>query len=169
MLDAASFVQSARRGFTLLEVLVALVVFAMAAVVLGSSYLNVLNTYEVAARGMTVNEDFAFARDLVLREPNRKRLGARTHAIYLRSSPEELFRRLRHDTHRPLLQVGDPLNRLRELYRDRDPLYRSTARFVIETGRPSVRMLVNMVLMQLELAGVIDPALVPSSIEPPSG
>ncbi|MFN0183392.1 MAG: shikimate kinase [Aquabacterium sp.] len=102
----------------------------------------------------------------VLREPNRKRLGARTHAIYLRSSPEELFRRLRHDTHRPLLQVGDPLNRLRELYRDRDPLYRSTARFVIETGRPSVRMLVNMVLMQLELAGVIDPALVPSSIEP---
>lgn len=63
-----------RGGFTLLEVLVALVVFAMAVVVLGASYLNVLTTYEAAARGMTVNEDFAFARDLVLREPDRTKL-----------------------------------------------------------------------------------------------
>ena len=67
-------VSPAQRGFTLLEVLVALVVFAMAAVVLGSSYMNVLTTYEVAARGMTVNEDFAFARDLVLREADREKL-----------------------------------------------------------------------------------------------
>lgn len=74
MPDAAPLSLPARRGFTLLEVLVALVVFAMAAVILGSSYLNVLTTYEVAARGMVVNEDFAFARDLVLREPNREKL-----------------------------------------------------------------------------------------------
>ncbi len=65
---------SARRGFTLLEVLVALSVFALAAVVLGMSYLNVLIGYEVVARGTTINEDFAFARQLVLREPDRKKL-----------------------------------------------------------------------------------------------
>ena len=40
-----------------------------------------------------------------------------------------------------------------QLYAERDPLYRETAHFVIETGRPSVPTLVNMVLMQLELAG----------------
>ena len=39
------------------------------------------------------------------------------HVIYLRSSPEDLFRRLRHDVKRPLLQVADPLGRLRELLR----------------------------------------------------
>lgn len=61
-------------GFTLLEVLVALVIFAMAAVVLGSSYLNVLTSYEVVSRGMTVDQDFAFARELVLREPDREKL-----------------------------------------------------------------------------------------------
>ncbi|HXE49426.1 MAG TPA: shikimate kinase, partial [Ramlibacter sp.] len=77
------------------------------------------------------------------------------HVIYLRSSPEEVFRRLRHDTNRPLLQVPDPMARLRALYEERDPLYRQTAHFVIETGRPSVSRLVNMILMQLELAGVI--------------
>ena len=102
----------------------------------------------------------------VLREPNRLALKAHCQVIYLRSTPEELFRRLRHDTQRPLLQVRDPLKRLRDLYRERDPLYRDAADFVIETGRPSVPTLVNMILMQLELAGLVDPARVPSSVEP---
>ncbi len=100
----------------------------------------------------------------VLREVNRQALKSRCEVIYLRSSPEELFRRLRHDTQRPLLQVKDPLKRLRDLYRERDPRYRDAADFVIETGRPSVPTLVNMILMQLELAGVIDPLLVPATV-----
>lgn len=100
----------------------------------------------------------------VLRPENRDALQSRTHVFYLRSTPEDLHRRLRHDTHRPLLQVGDPLRRLRELYRERDPLYRRTAHYVVETPRPSVPALLNMVLMQAELAGLVDPAKVPSPI-----
>ena len=46
----------------------------MAAVVLGSTYLNVLNSYEAVKRGTLVNEDFAFARQQVLTEPDRKKL-----------------------------------------------------------------------------------------------
>lgn len=87
----------------------------------------------------------------VLRPTNRQRLRARGRVFYLRSTPEELMRRLRHDRTRPLLQVADPLQRLRELHGVRDPLYRETAHYVIETGRPSVATLVNMILMQLEL------------------
>jgi shikimate kinase len=94
----------------------------------------------------------------VLRPANREHLHARAQVIYLHSSPEEVFRRLRHDQSRPLLQVADPLARLRGLYQARDPLYRETAHFVIETGRPSVATLVNMIIMQLELAGVIPAA-----------
>jgi shikimate kinase len=93
----------------------------------------------------------------VLRLANRELLRARCHVVYLRSSPEEIFRRLRHDMQRPLLQVDDPLTRLRDLYAIRDPLYRETAHFVVETGRPSVANLLNMVIMQLELAGVLSP------------
>jgi shikimate kinase len=105
----------------------------------------------------------------VLRDGNRKLLRERTVTVYLRSSPEELFRRLRHDTKRPLLQVADPLGRLRELHHQRDPLYLQTAHFTIETGRPSMPMLVNMILMQLELAGLVDPARVPSLVDGPGG
>lgn len=104
----------------------------------------------------------------VLRPSSRDALHSRSHVFYLRSTPEELFRRLRHDTNRPLLQVQDPLRRLRELYRERDPLYRRTAHFVVESARPSVPALLGMVLMQLELAGLVDPGQVPSIVHPPA-
>lgn len=91
----------------------------------------------------------------VLRAANRQHLRQRGQVVYLNSSPDELFRRLRHDVNRPLLQVTDPFTRLRDLYAVRDPLYRETAHFIIETGRPSVATLVNMIVMQLELAGLM--------------
>lgn len=91
----------------------------------------------------------------VLRPANRAHLRDRTTVVYLRSSPDELFRRLRHDTQRPLLQVDDPLAKLRSLYELRHPLYEATAHYCVDTGRPSVGTLVNMILMQLEMAGVL--------------
>jgi shikimate kinase len=91
----------------------------------------------------------------VLREANRSQLHAAGKVVYLRSTPEELYRRLRHDRVRPLLQVDDPLGKLRAMYAERDPLYKEAAHFTIETGRPSIPSLVNMVVMQLELAGVL--------------
>jgi shikimate kinase len=89
---------------------------------------------------------------VVLRPENRKNLRDRTQVVYLNSSPDDLFRRLRHDKSRPLLQVADPLGRLRDLHTQRDPLYRETAHIHVDTGRPSVASLVNLIVMQLELA-----------------
>lgn len=93
----------------------------------------------------------------VLREQNRQSLRSRTTVVYLRSTPEELYRRLKHDTQRPLLQVGDPLQKLRELFELRHPLYSEVAHYTVDTGRPSVGTLVNMITMQLELAGITGP------------
>lgn len=104
----------------------------------------------------------------VLREVNRRALREAATVVYLKASPEELFRRLRHDTQRPLLQVGDPRATLQKLFRERDPLYRETAHFVIETGRPTLQTLVGMILMQLELAGVVHPTDAPPVIPPAS-
>lgn len=88
----------------------------------------------------------------VLRPANRAHLRSRGKVFYLRSTPEEVYRRVKHDRNRPLLQVADPMQKLRDLFEVRDPLYRETAHFVIETGRPSVATLVNMIVMQLELS-----------------
>jgi len=55
-----------RRGFTLLEVLVALAIFTMAAVVLGSAYVNILTAYEAAQKANARNADLEFARSQLL-------------------------------------------------------------------------------------------------------
>ena len=108
---------------------------------------------DVAAQG--ASRVIATGGGAVLRQANRDALQAHCTVFYLRSTPEELARRLRNDTHRPLLQgSADPLKRLRALFAERDPLYRATAHYVVETGRPSVHSLVNMVLMQIDLAGL---------------
>lgn len=93
----------------------------------------------------------------VLRETNRQVLHDRTQVVYLRSSPEEVYRRVRHDRNRPLLQVDDPLQKLRDLHAQRDPLYVATAHFTIDTGRPSVATLVNMIVMQLDMSDMNRP------------
>ena len=88
----------------------------------------------------------------VLRPENREVLRQFGNVLYLRASPEEIYRRVKHDRTRPLLQGGNPMDKLRDLYAQRDGLYRETAHYVIETGRPTVHTLVNMIMMQLEMA-----------------
>jgi prepilin-type N-terminal cleavage/methylation domain-containing protein len=64
----------ARAGFTLVEVLVSLTIFALSAIVLGATYVNVLNSYSIASRTNATNEDVAFARSLVTQQPDLKKL-----------------------------------------------------------------------------------------------
>ena len=96
----------------------------------------------------------------VLRPINRQRLRERGTVVYLRASPEQLFKRLRHDTKRPLLQGVDPLKKLQALYAERDPLYRECAHCVIDTSSAPLSMLVSRIMMQLDL-------MPPQSSQPP--
>lgn len=93
----------------------------------------------------------------VLREQNRDVLRQSGQVFYLHASPQEVFRRLRHDRNRPLLQVADPLKRLQDLFALRDPLYRAAAHHVIESQRPSVGAMVQGVLNHLERSPESDP------------
>ncbi|MBC7604506.1 MAG: shikimate kinase [Ramlibacter sp.] len=93
----------------------------------------------------------------VLREENRRKLREAGSVIYLRSTPEAVWNRVRHDNKRPLLQVEDPMAKIREMHAIRDPLYAQTAHFIIDTGRPTVPALVSKIMMQLELAGLVPP------------
>ncbi|PYE78256.1 shikimate kinase [Xylophilus ampelinus] len=79
----------------------------------------------------------------VLRAENRQSLRRAGRVVYLHAVPENLLRRLRHDRTRPLLQVDDPMQRLKTLYHDRDPLYREVAHEVVETGLLPASVLVQ--------------------------
>jgi shikimate kinase len=87
----------------------------------------------------------------ILSEVNRELLRKNGMVIYLRGSPEHLYERTRHDRNRPLLQTENPLARLRELYRQRDPLYREVADVVVDTGRQSVAGMTRVLYGKLDL------------------
>lgn len=72
-----------------------------------------------------------------MRETNREKLRSRGTVVYLHAEPEILLERTRYDKNRPLLQVADPLEKLQELYRARDAVYRRTAHRIYEAGSHS--------------------------------
>ena len=87
----------------------------------------------------------------VLLPENRQILQIHGHVVYLRANPHELWLRTRHDRGRPLLNIQDPEQKLKELFDLRDPIYLSIAHQIIETGKPNVNQLTNKLVMQLEL------------------
>ncbi len=103
---------------------------------------------------------------IVLRESNRDALKAGSMVFYLRTSVEELVRRLKHDTSRPLLQGVDARQKLRELYAQRDPLYRQAAHYVVEAHRPSVTGMSHWIQMQLELGGYVPAEAATPTLKP---
>lgn len=86
----------------------------------------------------------------VLRDENRRALRENGWVVYLNVAPEHLFERTRNDRNRPLLQVADPLSRLRVLYAERDPLYRQVAHQVIDGGRMGASAIVGHIVREYE-------------------
>ena len=112
-------------------------------------------------REQEVLADLAQERDLVLstgggiilRPENRAVLRHQGFVVYLSARPELLAERTRHDKSRPLLNVANPLARLRELHTVRDPLYREVAHAVVETGRGAPQQVVQAIVSSLAQAG----------------
>jgi shikimate kinase len=63
-------------------------------------------------------------------------LRSRGIVICLHAPIETIIERIMHTTHRPLLQGEDPAKRLRDLYAQRESLYRKTGTMVLTDSRP---------------------------------
>ena len=84
----------------------------------------------------------------VLREENRAVLRANGWVVYLDVSPDVLAERTRIDRNRPLLQVANPLEKLQELFEQRDPLYREVAHIVIDGSNLSPHTVVQRIIQE---------------------
>lgn len=62
----------------------------------------------------------------VLREENMKNLRKKGIIVCLMASPETILRRTSNDSSRPLLQVEDPLRKIKELLKFRRPYYENS-------------------------------------------
>lgn len=78
---------------------------------------------------------------VVLAPMNRECLKRNGVVVFLDVPPVQLYERTRNDRNRPLLQVADPLARLKSLHAERTPYYREVADIIIEGGRCNAGML----------------------------
>lgn len=85
----------------------------------------------------------------VLRSDNRENLQASGFIIYLDVPLSTLCERTRHDKNRPLLQVRDPLQKLRDLHAQRDPLYREIADVVVSGSRITAQSVLNLLIKEV--------------------
>ncbi len=73
----------------------------------------------------------------VIRDENREMFKKAGLVVCLAARPEVIYERIKHETHRPLLKVPDPMARIRELLESRAKFY-SQADLIIDTSEKSV-------------------------------
>lgn len=95
----------------------------------------------------------------VLAPANRDALMRNGLVVYLKGSVHDLWQRTRHDRKRPLLQTTDPVGRLKELFRERDPLYAEIADLTVQSGKQSAHHLVVKLEHELQLLGTAQQTL----------
>jgi|SRR6056300_182483 shikimate kinase len=100
------------------------------------------------------NTVIATGGGIVLSEHNRSLLKTCGTVVYLAATPGQLYARVAHDTHRPLLQVENPEAVLAKLLVEREPLYKEVADLVIPSeGSRSAKYMADRVADKLGKLG----------------
>ncbi len=86
----------------------------------------------------------------ILAPESRLNLHSRGIVVYLRASVAQQLERTGKDKSRPLLQTDNPLAKIKELIKIREPLYRETAHVIVDTSRRSPRSVSTEILRQIE-------------------
>jgi shikimate kinase len=73
----------------------------------------------------------------VIRDENRTAFKDAGLVVCLTARPEVIYKRIKHETHRPLLKVPDPMARIRDLLESRAEFY-GQADIIIDTSEKSV-------------------------------
>ncbi|MDP2912667.1 MAG: shikimate kinase [Candidatus Omnitrophota bacterium] len=81
----------------------------------------------------------------VMREENLKNLKSTGIVIALTADEKTIMERTKKYKHRPLLNVGDPKRKIRELLARRAPLY-AKADYIVDTGKLTVRQTVEKII-----------------------
>ncbi len=96
----------------------------------GEKYFRSLERDIVREYSKKDNVIFDCGGGIILNPDNIKDLKKNGVMIYLKASPELILGRVKLDDTRPLMQVKEPLARINELLKEREPLY-SSADFTV--------------------------------------
>lgn len=103
----------------------------------GEPYFRAVETQVVAQAVKLENVIIDCGGGVVLAEENIVNLKSNSILIYLSTSPEVIYERAKKETHRPLLNVEDPLGKIKELLTARLPFYQK-ADFTVTTDDKTI-------------------------------
>jgi shikimate kinase len=72
-------------------------------------------------------------------------LQSRGLVVCLHASLETILGRTSGTSHRPLLEVDNPADRIRQLYAQREPIYRRAGTVILTDGRPLLEVIAHVV------------------------
>jgi len=87
---------------------------------------------------------------IVTQERNRQILQGSGYVVYLHTTIEQQLERTSRDRKRPLLQVEQPEDVIRELMAEREPLYRDLADLVVFTDRRTAKKVSAEIVTAIE-------------------
>lgn len=104
---------------------------------LGEPYFREVETNIIGQVLMREGQVVATGGGAVIRDKNRDAFRKGGFVICLTASPDVIHERIKHETHRPLLQTADPKAKIKELLDSRAPFY-AQADASIDTSDKSV-------------------------------
>lgn len=110
--------------------------------------LEIATTKEIAAeKGVVI----ACGGGLVLNKINIDRLRENGIIVYLTASPRALLKRVSaEEGQRPLLEVGNPAQAIRELLNFRKPFYQRAADITIDTSKLDIQAVAEQIIARLK-------------------
>jgi len=87
---------------------------------------------------------------MVLREENVSLLKAMGPVVLLWAEPEAIYERVKSGTHRPLLQVPEPMEEIKKRLELRTPFYKQAADHTVDTSKSSPEEITKDVLQWLK-------------------
>ena len=82
---------------------------------------------------------------VVLREQNINNLHAKSIIVYLKTSPEAIYKRVKNQTHRPLLNIENPKEKIKELLSQRASFYEK-ADVTVDTSEKTIDLVVGEII-----------------------
>lgn len=115
----------------------------------GEAFFRDLETNYIKTLCESENQIISLGGGAFEREENRKILNENGYTVYLKAPANELFERIKNETHRPLLQQGFGVEKVEEILSKREKNYEK-ALIVVDTSEKSSYNIISEIMKRIE-------------------
>lgn len=116
----------------------------------GEAYFRDLERHTVELLSIEYGNIIATGGGIIKNQENMNRFKETGIIVYLKATPEHIFRNIADDDTRPLLQGGDKLEKIRSLMEERRELYEKYADVTVSVSPGNVNQITERIARELE-------------------